>query len=200
MPEPYMQSPLAGVIETHNNLTIDGRAGVEVSELDGLAHLNVRGSSDDAEFVAGLQRLGVTLAMTPNTVYEARDHRVFWLGPDEWLLTCDLAVETNLYAGLSDLMASCFCSVTEVSGGQTIIRLSGRNAVDVLAKGCTIDLHPRVFAPGQCAQTNLAKTVVLLRPCVSNTPAYEIIVRRSFADYLWQWILKSAVEYGYVIG
>ena len=86
-------------------------------------------------------------------------------------------------------------SVNDVTGGQTVITLSGPNAREVLSKGCPLDLHPLVFRPGDCAQTLLAKANVTLR-CIDDTPSYELIVRRSFADYTALWLQDAALEYG----
>jgi sarcosine oxidase subunit gamma len=72
--------------------------------------------------------------------------------------------------------------------------LLGAAARRLLTKGCTLDLHPGVFGPGQCAQTGLAKAGVLIRPLPDNS-GYDLIVRRSFADYLWQWLLRAGREY-----
>jgi sarcosine oxidase subunit gamma len=52
-----------------------------------------------------------------------------------------------------------------------------------------LDLHPRVFTIGQCAQTHVAKVPVLLRPIAGGI---ELVVRRSFADSLWQWLETAA--------
>ena len=86
-----------------------------------------------------------------------------------------------------------------------MLNLSGSRVRDLLAKGCTLDLHPRAFAPGQCAQTNLAKTSVLsarVLPRTNNSDlqSFDVVVRRSFADYLARWLVDSAREYGLLIG
>ena len=64
----------------------------------------------------------------------------------------------------------------------------------MLAKGCTLDLHPREFGPGQCAQTGLGKAAVLL--ATSEPDAWAIIIRRSFADYLCRWLANAARPHG----
>jgi len=89
--------------------------------------------------------------------------------------------------------------VNDLSGGQTVIHIAGRHALDVLAKGTPLDVER--LAAGACAQTHLAKANVCMRPRVdadSALTAYELIVRRSFADYLWRWLEDAASEYGYV--
>jgi sarcosine oxidase, subunit gamma len=64
----------------------------------------------------------------------------------------------------------------------------------VLAHGCPLDLHPRVFGLGHYAQTLVAKaTVGLLQ--VGAEPDYRILVRSSYADYLSRWIVDAMSEY-----
>ena len=84
--------------------------------------------------------------------------------------------------------------MNDISSGQTIIRLRGPRARDLLNKGCPLDLHPRVFGAGQCAQSHIGKSNALIIQ-VDDTPTYDIIVRRSFADYLARWLLHSGMEY-----
>ena len=86
-------------------------------------------------------------------------------------------------------------AVTDVTGGQTVITLSGPRTRDVLAKGCPLDLHPSVLRPGDCAQTLLAKANVIIR-CVDDSPSYELTVRRSFAHYARCGLHDAAQEYG----
>ena len=85
--------------------------------------------------------------------------------------------------------------MTVLSGGQTVIGLRGAEAAQVLAKGCTLDLHPRALKGGDCAQTRLAKANVLLHR-LPEGDGFEITVRRSFADYLWRWLADAGATHG----
>ena len=75
-----------------------------------------------------------------------------------------------------------------------MLRISGENAVNLLARDCPLDLHPRVFKPGQCAQTRLAKAGMIIAPW-SDGSGFEIIIRRSFADYIGLWLLDAREEF-----
>ena len=81
-------------------------------------------------------------------------------------------------------------SINDLSGGQIAIHLSGSDVPDLLAKGCTLDLHPSVFGVGACAQSGLAKTIVLLGH-IDKAPVYELIVRRSFSEYALRWLRQN---------
>lgn len=166
---------------------------VVFSERPCLTHLNLRGDLEDAAFAEAVANvIGFALPAQPNTVNEGKACVACWLGPNEWLLIAE--EEQSLVQGLHQALSDLFAAVTDVSSGQTIIRISGPCARDVMAKGCTLDLHPRVFGAGQCAQSGLAKTNVLIR-FVDDTPAFDIVVRRSFAEYLWVWLEDAAKEY-----
>jgi sarcosine oxidase subunit gamma len=130
------------------------------------------------------------LPLSPNSTQESGERTVCWLCPSEWLITCSGDDEQPLASQLREGLRSLFASVVQIGGGQTVFCLEGAGARELLAKGCPLDLHPRVFTIGQCAQTHVAKTSVLLRPTAGGI---ELVVRRSFADYLWQW-LEAAAE------
>ncbi|MCB1713706.1 MAG: sarcosine oxidase subunit gamma [Candidatus Competibacteraceae bacterium] len=155
-------------------------------------HLNLRGNPDDPAFRKAVQGvLGLELPCVPNTVIDDGELVAYWLGPDEWLIVSPGDREHSLEQALRVALADLFAAVTAISGGQTVIVLQGKHARDVLAGCCTLDLHPRVFGPGRCAQSLLGKAPILIRQ-VDDSPRFELIVRRSFADYLWLWLNDSA--------
>jgi sarcosine oxidase subunit gamma len=65
---------------------------------------------------------------------------------------------------------------------------------DILAKGCSIDLHPRVFGRGSSAQTALGQAGVVLLALSDTGDDYLVLVRSSFAGYLGDWLLDAALE------
>ena len=61
-----------------------------------------------------------------------------------------------------------------------------------------IDLHPRVFRPGDVALTAIAHIGVQLWQ-LDDGPTYELAVFRSMAMSFWSWFEGAAAEYGYEI-
>ncbi len=181
------ESPLADIGRDRDVLVL---ANTSLHERGFLGHINLRGNAADNAFTTSTGRvLGVALPITPNTVHASGERAVYWLCPSEWLIVCAHDEEQSLADQLGEALSSQFASVVRIGGGQTVFCLDGPDARDILARGCPLDLHPRAFADGQCAQTHVAKAPVLLR-CVAG--GIEVVVRRSFADYLWGWLKSVA--------
>jgi sarcosine oxidase, subunit gamma len=200
MSEPiHRESPLARFDLSAPSETSATGAGIAACERPFLGHLNLRGDPQDERFVAAVRAvLGVAPPITPNTVNEAQRNTVYWLGPDEWLIVTPDERRVPVENGLRSALRGSRFALTDVSGGQTVVVVRGARVRELLAKGCPIDLHPHAFDFGQCAQSNLAKAPILVRP-LAGEPAFEIIVRRSFADYLWVWLKDAADEYGFEV-
>ena len=124
--------------------------------------------------------------------------QALWLGPDEWLIVTPPDEQDAVEDALVEALSGVFSSVTDITGGQTLITLSGEHSRDVLAKGCSLDLHPRAFGEGRCAQTVVAGSNVILL-WAGAEPSFDLIVRRSFAEYLALWLHDAASEYGIVV-
>ena len=168
---------------------------LKLERLTNVGYLNIRGDANDSAFVELVgESCGVQLPTAANAV-NGDDSRIYWLGPDEWLLMGGVDSIDAIAETLSQKTADLHVAVNKLHGGQIAYRLAGESARQLLAKGCTLDLHPSVFGVGSCAQTALAKAAVLISPLATGQ-GYEIIVRRSFADYLWQWLMRAGDEYG----
>ena len=79
----------------------------------------------------------------------ARPPRPIWLGPDEWLVTSPFRTPEELETGLREASGRrAVARSVDVSAQRTTLRLRGEHARDLLARGCSVDLHPRVFGRG----------------------------------------------------
>jgi sarcosine oxidase subunit gamma len=171
-------------------------AGIVLGESAHRAIINIRGDANDGAFTAAVRNAtGCDLPVTANTVAAAGDVRILWLGPNEWWVVGTDARRAGLIDGLRQAFAGQHTNVTDVSESRTVITMSGPAARDVLARGLSNDLHPRAFGPGQCLQSSLSRTNVLLHQ-TDNTPSFDIYVLKSFADYLWRWIGLIAEDFG----
>ncbi|MEL7187096.1 MAG: sarcosine oxidase subunit gamma family protein [Pseudomonadota bacterium] len=160
------------------------------------ACINIRGNADDPGFVNAIKEVtGQALPTEPNTAARGA-HCVYWLGPDEWLVTTAQENRAELLPKLDAALSSMHAAVNDLSGGNVAISLRGSEVAEVLAKGCTLDLER--FAVGACAQTGLGKAGILLDRAAEIE--YTIIVRRSFSDYLMQWLRHAGQDHDIEFG
>lgn len=188
-----VQSPLYHAdFESLASVTNEG--GVSLREAKLLGHLNLRGNSDSPEFKNGVEKaLGLTLPLTPCTSVENDDATIMWLSPDEWLIIIEGGKEEAIEAALRESITGHF-AVFDISGGQTILELSGPDCIKVLKKSTGYDFHLKQFPVGKVIGTAFAKSSTHIRR--TGDYSFQLIVRRSFADYFWLWIQQSSKEYG----
>ncbi len=170
-------------------------AAPRIEEKPFRGYLNLRGRADNTGFLAAvLKVLGCEPPTRANTVVDKGDCRIYWLGPDEWLIVTPAGQQGELRARLQQALAGVFSAVVDNSSGLTSVHITGDNAAALLTTDCPLDLHPSVFKPGQCAQTRLAKAGMTLSP-LPDSNGFEVIIRRSFADYLLLWLQDAAVAF-----
>jgi len=168
--------------------------GVRVEIRGDLGHINLRGNSLDPVFLATIARvLEQELPITANTL-STGEHRIYWLGPNEWQVVTAIDVCNELVGQLREGFSGLSASVSDLSGGYTALQVDGARVRNTLAKGCTLDLDR--FDVTDCAQTGLAKASMLIGYIDEAGPVFEIVVRRSFADYAVRWLKHAASGYG----
>ena len=169
-------------------------ARVRVGVVSDRGFLNLRLDPRNGAAAEAARILGQPLSPALSTHTEGV-HCVYWLGPDEWLIESGADRAAELISELSEALAGRHAAVNDVSGGHVSLRVSGIDARTVLAKGCTLDLHPREFGAGQCARTSLAKTTVVLG-VADDAPTYTVIAGRSSSDYVCRWLAHAARPHG----
>ncbi|MCZ2722576.1 sarcosine oxidase subunit gamma [Marinomonas sp. 15G1-11] len=171
--------------------------GVHLREHKLLCHLTLRCNQGDEAQKAAVERvLGLALPLSPLTSVEKGDYSIRWLSPDEWLILAPGLEAFDIETKFRTEMPGHY-SLVNSSGGSTVLELSGENAIDVLKRSVSVDLHASVFPIGKVVSTTFAKSTAILRRKGDHT--FELIIRRSFADYIWLWLQDTSREFGLVI-
>jgi sarcosine oxidase subunit gamma len=168
--------------------------GFQVTVDPYLTMTNLRFSPDGQAGQAVTAVLGVAPPTRPNTWVQTTLGLVVWLGPDEWLVITKSDAPESREADLRAAVAPFGGAAVAVSGQRVSLTLSGRHVHDVLAKGCALDLHPRVFGPGSSAQTTLGLAGVVLL-AGADPGEFTVLVRQSFAAYLADWLVDATEEF-----
>jgi sarcosine oxidase subunit gamma len=173
-------------------LKIEG--GVTLREAKLLGHLNLRGNANDSGFLKDVKNaLDLDLPLAPCSSAQNAETTIMWLSPDEWLIIIEggteAAVEDKLRQSLSGHFA-----VSDISGAQTMLEISGKDCLQLLQKSIGYDLHLDSFPINKVIGTALAKSSAHIRR--TGEYNFQLIIRRSFADYIWLWLQQSSEEYG----
>ena len=147
-----------------------------------------------------LSSAGAEMGEASNRAYAQADGtRIARLAPGEALV---LAGRTGDGALVETLDAA--WSMAEADGCYRVARdetscwllLTGAHAPAMLAKVCAVDLRPQAFAPGDIAQTNVARlNVIVIRDDIGAVPAFDLITDVASAVYLWGALLDAMAEY-----
>lgn len=193
MSAPEILSPLAGVfVPGHHGASGAGR--VEIRHRRAGIYEVMAPRQREAELRAMLEKaLGVAPPKPGAAVIQSSSAAV-WLRPAAYMIVAEHSAAADVMQKLSDAVAAPAVLVDQTHG-KTVFRLSGANARAVMAKGCRLDLHPRVFRTGASASTKIAyfNCSFVQR---DETPTYDLIVQSTFARAFVDWILPASEEFG----
>ncbi|MEQ8332991.1 sarcosine oxidase subunit gamma family protein [Nisaea sp.] len=189
------RSALAGSLQPgdHGANRFDG-PGIHLTERTpfSVVQLEARADAIPALSEALEAATGTAPSLTPNQSAGTGRPRILATGTGRWLVVepehRDLAA--HLRGTLPDTVA-----VTDLGHARTVLRLSGRDARTLLAKGCSIDMHPSAFLTDTSRMTGLFHAACLI-DCRSAEPVFDIYVHRSYAVHLFEALLDGALEYG----
>jgi sarcosine oxidase subunit gamma len=154
-----------------------------------LGHLVIRLPETNSDARKAIKRVtDLDLPSKPLTSVENNNFVINWISPDEFLLLTADKIEAGVESKLREEMSGHF-SISDVSGGQTMLVLSGERAESIIKKSAPYDIHMNNFPVGKVVTTVFAKSQAVIRR--TGADSFELIVRRSFSDYLWQWIVDA---------
>ena len=192
MSEPTMRSPLHSFGLGEQAKPIDGSCGVWANEIPHLGYISLRGNGADPAFVtAASTSLGVSLPLQPCTFASSNGITILWLSPDEWMIVCPRAQLSALLGSLRQALTDVRSQVIDNSGGYTQVVIEGPNALDVLQHVSVYDFAS--MEPGRVVGTTFGKSSVY---AFRQGEGYRLMIRRSFADYIWRYLVRAAMPYG----
>ncbi len=119
--------------------------------------------------------------------------RILCVGPLDWFMVMeDLSAVQALLDQLKPYARDEGLIIVDLSHSHATFEVQGPAACELLAKGCGLDFHERVFTAGRCARTRLAQMPVLIERR-DNQGHFELHAPRSYAQYLLEWLADAAI-------
>jgi heterotetrameric sarcosine oxidase gamma subunit len=191
-------SALAGLAVPGRYGKTGGEPGIVIEERVGLGLATLACHKGQAEALRAEVASGYGVDLPGNSrVAQGSQVSFVGYGPGQWLAVSESLAHEALAHDLAHRLQG-LASISDQSGGRTVLRLSGPRARDVLAKGLPIDLDPRAFPLGSAATSVILLMGVQLWQ-IDDTRSYDLAVFRSLSASFWRWLTASAAEFGYEV-
>ena len=161
----------------------EGEPSLVITELTGLGLATVACRKGQAAALSAAVRnaYGVDLPAS-SRVAQGAAVRFIGYGPGQWLAVSEALANEALASELAAKLQG-LASVSDQSGGRTVLRVSGNRARDVLAKGLPLDLDPRAFPLGSAATSAISHIGVQLWQA-DDMRSYDLGLSKSFGKFL----------------
>lgn len=166
--------------------------GVVLRELIPSALWQVNGAPEEAELKKRLKGWKLDTAPVANTASTGPDASWVWTGPGQWLVVSRTLDSGALRAGLEETLKGSDATLCDLGHARSVFALAGRDAVEVVCKGCSADIES--LAAGAAVSTQLGPFSVNL-VCRAQTD-FELYVFRSFGLAAWEWLSEASAEFG----
>ena len=173
--------------------------GISIQEIPFVGKINLRGDKNDRDFLSNVGSiLNIIIPLEPNTKVQNKELQAIWLSPNEWLLSYIkndnfLDILNKLYNQLNPEKTS----VTDTSENKTIIRIEGKNTIQLLRKFLVLDIDNILKDNSRVAQTIFVKIpILLIRNNVDkDKQSFDIHVNRSHTNYLKDLLLDGCNQF-----
>ncbi len=172
-----------------------GKAGVTLSNRICGCLVQVTAWPDEFDKVVAQVEKATGLSITGNPHSPSDDHHVIVpIAPGRMLVESDgpeaaEQFKKNITSGIG--------TVTDLSHGRVVVRISGRKAEWVLSKGIAVDFSVSAFPVNTGLASSHHDTGLTIRRVDSQT--FDLFVFTSLARDFWHWLERAAAEVGYDI-
>jgi len=136
---------------------------------------------------------GLKLKDKPLSVVNNNDTRILWNGPKNWLL---VSTKKDLLKNISQNFQETNFAVTDLSHSRAIIEIEGKEAKEVLKKGCPFNFNN--LEKNNSINSTFNGITFTVDVLDSNTDKVRLFALRSFGESLYHSITDASLEYGYI--
>lgn len=169
------------------------RAALTITDCTPMAKVSVR-ASYDGELA---QVLGVPLGRIARQDWSGVSVLLVGSGPGEWLALGPPGTGARLLQCLERTAADLdeLVTVVDLTHGGALVRITGVEATELLAKECAIDFD--AGGDGTALRTAVAGVATdVVRDDQAGTPSYLLHCERSSGQYLYDALLDAGAEFG----
>ena len=135
---------------------------------------------------------GLKLKEEPLSVSNNNDTRILWNGPKNWLLVSN---KKDLLTNILQNFRETDFAITDLSHSKAIIELEGKDAKEVLKKGCPFNFN--ILEKNKSINSTYNGIAFTVDMIDDNPDKVRLFALRSFGESLYHSITDASLEFGY---
>jgi sarcosine oxidase subunit gamma len=165
---------------------------LKISEIKDLLIIQIVQYKNSSVSIESIDIDGLELKNEPLIISNNTDTRILWNGPKNWLL---VSTKKDLLTNILQNFKEIDFAVTDLSHSKAIIEIEGKDAKEVLKKGCPFDFNTLEKNNSINSTYNgITFTVDML----DDTPdKVRLFALRSFGESLYHSITDASLEFGF---
>ena len=165
---------------------------LKISEIKDLLIVQIVHYKNSKVSMEGVDIDGLKLKDEPLNVENNTNTRILWNGPKNWLL---VSTRKDLLKNISQNLNETDFAVTDLSHSKAIIEIEGKDAKEVLKKGCPFNFNTlEINNSINSTYNGIAFTVDMLD---DNPNKARLFALRSFGESLYHSITDGSLEFGF---
>ena len=165
---------------------------LKISEIKNLLIVQIVQYKNSTVSIESIDIDGLKVKDEPLNVVHNNDTRILWNGPKNWLL---VSTNKDLLNNISQIFKETDFAVTDLSHSKAIIEIEGKDAKEVLKKGCPFNFNTlEINNSINSTYNGIAFTVDMLD---DNPNKARLFALRSFGESFYHSITDASLEFGY---
>ena len=165
---------------------------LKISEIKNLLIVQIVQYKNSTASIESIDIDGLKFKDEPLNVVHDNDTRILWNGPKNWLL---VSTKKDLLNNISQIFKETDFAVTDLSHSKAIIEIEGKDAKEVLKKGCPFNFNTlEINNSINSTYNGIAFTADMLD---DNPNKVRLFTLRSFGESFYHSITDASLEFGY---
>ena len=165
---------------------------LKISEIKNLLIVQIVQYKNSTASIESIDIDGLKFKDEPLNVVHDNNTRILWNGPKNWLL---VSTKKDLLNNILQIFKETDFAVTDLSHSKAIIEIEGKDAKEVLKKGCPFNFNTlEINNSINSTYNGIAFTVDMLD---DNPNKVRLFALRSFGESFYHSITDASLEFGY---
>ena len=165
---------------------------LKISEIKNLLIIQIVQYKNSTTLIENIKIDNLNLKNEALNVSNNANTRVLWSGPNNWFL---VTTKKEILEEIKEKLDEVNFAITDLSHSRAIMEQEGKNAKEVLKKGCPYNFNE--LKKNNCLNSTFNSMSVMIDLLNDNPDKVRLFTLRSFGESLYHSITDSCLEFGY---